>query len=70
VKCPYYDLGCKIEILRKDYKAHLSEESFNHSITFIEGQSKKNKEIEELKEQMINLRKDYDIEVQWMFLEI
>jgi len=20
VKCPYYDLGCKIEILRKDYR--------------------------------------------------
>ena len=37
VKCPYYDLGCKIEILRKDYKVHLEEEAFNHSIIFIEG---------------------------------
>ena len=70
VKCPYYDLGCKIEILRKDYKNHLNEESFNHSIIFIEGQKKKNKEIDELKTEISNLRKDYDVEIKTMFLEL
>ena len=70
VKCPYYDLGCKIEILRKDYKNHLNEESFNHSIIFIEGQKKKNKEIDELKAEISNLRKDYDVEIKTMFLEL
>jgi hypothetical protein len=35
VKCPYYDLGCKIEVLRKDFKVHLMEEAFNHSIIFV-----------------------------------
>mmetsp|Transcript_4660 Transcript_4660/g.4370 ORF Transcript_4660/g.4370 Transcript_4660/m.4370 type:complete len:161 (-) Transcript_4660:839-1321(-) len=70
VKCPYYNLGCKIEILRKDYKAHLHEESFNHSIIFIEGQKKKNKEIDELKHEIVNLRKDYDVEIKSMFLEL
>ena len=70
VKCPYYDLGCKIEILRKDYKTHLQEESFNHSIIFIEGQKRKNGEIDELKSEIINLRKDYDVEIKTMFLEL
>ena len=70
MKCPYYDLGCKIEILRKDYKQHLGEENFNHSIIFIEGQKKKNKEIEELKSEILNLRKDYDSEMQWMYVEM
>ena len=70
VRCPYYDLGCKIEILRKDYKNHLLEESFNHSIIFIEGQKRKNKEIDELKAEICNLRKDYDVEIKTMFLEL
>jgi len=70
VKCPYYNLGCKIEILRKDYKQHLHEESFNHSIIFIEGQKKKNREIDELKHEIVNLKKDYEVEIQMMFFEI
>ena len=70
VKCPYYNLGCKIEILRKDYKNHLLEESFNHSIIFIEGQKRKNGEIDELKGEIVNLRKDYDVEIKTMFLEL
>ena len=37
-----------IEVLRKDYREHLIEENFNHSIIFIEGQKKKNREIEDL----------------------
>ena len=70
VKCPYYDLGCKIEILRKDYREHLIEENFNHSIVFIEGQKKKNKEIEDLQTEIASLRKDYDSEMQWMYVEM
>jgi len=48
----------------------LNEESFNHSIIFIEGQKKKNKEIDELKSEISNLRKDYDVEIKTMFLEL
>jgi hypothetical protein len=70
VKCPYYDLGCKIEILRKDYIQHLQEEGFNHSIIFIDGQKKKNREIDELKYELIHLRQNYDVEIQAMFLEL
>lgn len=70
VKCPYYDLGCKIETLRKDYKNHLLEEAFNHSIIFIEGQKRKNKAIDELKVEIGHLRKDYDVEIKTMFLEL
>ena len=70
MKCPYYNLGCKIEVLRKDFKVHLQEESFNHSIIFIEGQQAKNEEINELRTEIQTLRKDYDCEVQWMYLEL
>lgn len=70
VKCPYYDLGCKIEILRKDYIGHLQEEGFNHSIIFIEGQKKKNREIDELKCEIYSLRKEYDVEIKTMFMEL
>ena len=70
MKCPYYDLGCKIEILRKDYKSHLLEEGFNHSMIFIEGQKKKNREIDELKSEIYSLRKEYDVEIKTMFMEL
>ena len=46
------------------------EESFNNSIIFIEGQKRKNKEIDELKMEIQNLRKDYDVEIKTMFLEL
>ena len=49
---------------------HLNEANFNHSIIFIEGQKKKNKEIEELKSEIHTLRKDYDSEMQWMYVEM
>jgi hypothetical protein len=70
VKCPYYELGCKIEILRKDYVEHLKEESFNHSILFIEGQKRKNREIDELKTELTGMRQNYDVEIQSMFMEL
>lgn len=37
---------------------------------FIEGQKKKNREIDELKSEIINLRQNYDVEIQAMFLEL
>lgn len=37
---------------------------------FIEGQKKKNREIDELKNEIINLKKDYEVEIQMMFFEI
>jgi hypothetical protein len=37
---------------------------------FIEGQKKKNREIDELKYEFINLRQNYDVEIQAMFLEL
>jgi hypothetical protein len=48
----------------------LQEEYFNHSIIFIEGQKRKNGEIDELKNEIVNLRKDYDVEIKTMFLEL
>ena len=70
VKCPYYDLGCKSEILRKQYIDHLKDESFKHSIFFIEGQKKKNREIDELKCELMSMRQCYDVEIQAMFMEL
>jgi hypothetical protein len=46
------------------------EESFRHSIIFIEGQKKKNREIDELKGDMMNMRQSYDLEMQAMFMEL
>mmetsp|Transcript_11660 Transcript_11660/g.13235 ORF Transcript_11660/g.13235 Transcript_11660/m.13235 type:complete len:109 (+) Transcript_11660:1194-1520(+) len=38
IRCPYYEMGCKHELIRKDNVAHLQSEAFNHSLLFIEGQ--------------------------------
>lgn len=46
------------------------EEGFNHSVIFIEGQKRKNKEIDELKTEIRSLRQDYNSEVQWMYNEV
>lgn len=37
---------------------------------FIEGQKKKNREIDELKHEISHLRKEYDVEIKTMFLEL
>ena len=37
---------------------------------FIEGQKKKNREIDELKHEIGHLRKEYDVEIKTMFLEL
>lgn len=70
IHCPYYDMGCNTEVLRKDALDHLHEHAFAHSIIFIEGQKKKNKEIDELKQELVSLRQCYDVEIQAMFLEL
>ena len=48
----------------------MQEEGFNHSLIFIEGQKKKNREIDELKYDIVHLRQNYDVEIQAMFLEL
>lgn len=45
-------------------------ESFGHSIYFIEGQKKKNREIDELKGELMHMRQNYDVEIQAMFMEL
>ena len=40
IRWPYYEMGCKTEILRKTNLTHLQSEAFNHSLLFIEGQNK------------------------------
>ena len=58
-------------MLRKNYREHLSqEEAFSHAILFIEGQKKKNKEIDELKNEISTLKKDYNLEIKSMFYEM
>lgn len=37
---------------------------------FVEGQKRKNNEIDELKQELHNLRKDYDVEIKAMFLDL
>jgi len=37
---------------------------------FIEGQKKKNREIDELKYEIVNLQQNYNVEIQAMFLEM
>ena len=59
IRCPYYEMGCKTEILRKDYLPHLEQEAFNHSAIFIEGQNKKNEEIQTLKSEMAKMKEDF-----------
>lgn len=49
---------------------HLKHESFSHSILFIDGQKRKNREIDELKGELVNMRQNYDVEIQAMFMEL
>ena len=63
-------MGCSVEVLRKDFHQHLEKEGFGHSIMFIEGQTKKNCEINELKQEIVSLRKDYDSEIQSMYWDM
>lgn len=55
IRCPYYEMGCKTEILRKEYLTHLQSEAFSHSVQFIDGQNKKNEEIISLKTELANV---------------
>lgn len=52
--------------MRKDFKEHLKQYAYEHSLMFVEGQKHKNQEIDELKNELYNLRKDYDVEIKAM----
>lgn len=59
IRCPYYEMGCKTDILRKDNIEHLQMEAFNHSVIFIENQNKKNEEINALKTEMFMMKEEF-----------
>jgi len=44
--------------------------AYEHSLMFVEGQKHKNKDNDELKKELMSLRKDYDVEIKAMFLEL
>lgn len=67
VRCPYYEMGCHTEVLRRDYLGHLKEEAFKHSVEFIEGQNKKNEEISHLKNEMQKMKAEYEIKFDELF---
>lgn len=70
IECTYYPFGCDKTLIRKEVKKHLEDWAYEHSIMFVEGQKKTNMENEELKRELLSLRKDYDVEIKAMFLEL
>jgi hypothetical protein len=67
IRCPYYEMGCKTEILRRDNLPHLQNEAFNHSVIFIEGQNKKNEEIQNLKTELNRVKEDFSSKFDILF---
>lgn len=67
IRCPYYEMGCKTEILRRENLTHLQSEAFNHSLLFIEGQNKKNEEINSLKTEMNKMKYDFTAKFDELF---
>lgn len=59
IQCPYHSFGCRTEVLRMNYMNHLKNEALGHSIMFIEGQEKKNNEIQELKQEMGKMKDEF-----------
>ena len=66
VNCPYFEFGCKIEVrtesrqvLRKHEEKHLKEEALYHSVLFVEGQKRKNDEIDGLKSQIVVIKEEF-----------
>ena len=41
IKWTYAEFGCEVEVMRKDYKKHLEETAYEHSLMFVEGQKRK-----------------------------
>ena len=67
IRCPYYEMGCKIEILRKDNLSHLQKEAFNHSVIFIEGQNKKNDEIKNIRKELKEVQTSCEEKINFLF---
>lgn len=67
IRCPYYDMGCRTEILRRDHVEHIKDQAFQHSVYFIEGQNKKNLEIQQLKSEMARIRDDFNSKFDQLF---
>ncbi|CAI2362722.1 unnamed protein product [Moneuplotes crassus] len=67
IRCPYFDMGCKTELLREENQEHLEKEAFNHSALFIEGQNKKNEEIRTLKNEMEEMKEEYSKKFKVLF---
>lgn len=70
IKCIYAEFGWECEIIRQDYKQHLEDMAYEHSLMFVHGQKRINQENDELKRELLSLRKDYDVEIKAMFLEL
>lgn len=49
IQWTYYEFGWEKEIIRKNFDQHLKDFVFEHSLFFVNGQRRKNKEIDELK---------------------
>jgi hypothetical protein len=60
-------MGCHTEILRKDYLEHLKQEAFKHSVEFIEGQNKKNEQIDNLKEEIKSMKAECELKFEELF---
>lgn len=67
IRCPYYEMGCKSEILRKEYLTHLQSEAFSHSVQFIDGQNKKNEEIQSLKTELAKVVSNFNTKFDELF---
>lgn len=52
-------MGCETELLRRDLDEHLKEQAHYHSNVFIEGQNKKNEEIDKLKSEIVEMKEEY-----------
>lgn len=68
IQWTYHEFGWQEVVIRRDFKAHLKDLAYEHSLLFVKGQKRINQENEELKKELINLRKDYDVEIKAMFL--
>ena len=67
IKCPYHEMGCHVEILRKDNLSHLESEAFAHSIMFINGQNKKNEELENLKTELNRVKEMFSEKIDFLY---
>lgn len=41
IPCTYAEFGCNADIIRQDFKKHLEDNAYDHSLMFVEGQKRK-----------------------------